>query len=401
VQPTPPDPILGLVAAFKLDSHPKKVNLAQGAYRTDLGEPFVLDVVRKAEQLIANDLSLNKEYLGVEGHPEFLRLTREFVFGNSAAVQQDRIATVQTLSGTGSLRVAAEFLLHFAEDKSVWLPNPSWGNHAKVMAAAGLEVKQYKYLDDAGIALDFEGMCSSLKSIPNGSTVLLHACAHNPTGVDPTHDQWREVANIFRQKSLLPFFDSAYQGYATGDPTYDAFSVQHFEEVGLLPMVCQSYAKNMGLYGERVGALNIMCASTEEAQAVLSQVKQAVIRPMYSSPPLHGARIAAAVLGDPELNKAWRVELKGMSDRIDDMRQKLTIELTRNGAPGDWSHIGSQIGMFAFTGLSAEIVDMLLADYHIYLTRDGRMSIAGLKGADIEYVAAAIKECLEKTAGSE
>jgi aspartate/tyrosine/aromatic aminotransferase len=371
-----------------------------GAYRTNEGEPLVLDVVREAEKSIAHDKSLNKEYMGVEGLPDFLNLSARFVFGdNSPGVNEGRVAKVQTLSGTGSLRVAAEFLEKFASSKDIYLPNPSWGNHAKVMAAAGLSVKQHRYLDDAGTGLDFEGMCFDLESIPDDSTVLLHACAHNPTGVDPEPEQWQKLSEIFARKKLLPFFDSAYQGYATGDPDADAYSVRLFESQGLLPMVAQSYAKNMGLYGERVGALNVMCSSTDEADAVVSQLKYTVIRPMYSSPPLHGARLAAKVLGDPAMRSSWLEELQGMANRIHTMRSELAEELARIEVPPpgnnkDWSHITKQIGMFAYTGLSAEVVDELLASHHVYLTRDGRMSIAGLKPADIKYTAEAIKQAI-------
>jgi aspartate/tyrosine/aromatic aminotransferase len=405
----PPDPILGLVAAFKLDDAPRKVNLAQGAYRTEEGQPCVLEAVRLAEARLVADPTLNKEYLGIEGNPEFNALTARFVFGGDCpALGGGRVATLQTLSGTGALRVAADWLRLFAPASAagtIYLPRPSWGNHAKIFERAGLSCGGYAYLDGTGTGLDFEGLYADLAGtssgggVPSGSAVLLHACAHNPSGVDLSAAQWEALAEVFAERGHVALFDSAYQGYATGDPEADALAVRTFVRRGLLPIVCQSYAKSMGLYGERVGAINIVCADGEEMAAVLSQVKQSIIRPAYSSPPLHGSRIAAAILGDAELRALWLKELAAIAERIRSIRAQLTTELERLGAGGagrSWQHIVDQIGMFAFTGLAPEDVDTLLADHHVYLTRDGRLSIAGLAGKDIPYVAAAIAAVLAK-----
>ena len=250
----PPDPILGLVAAFKLDDAPRKVNLAQGAYRTEEGQPCVLEAVRLAEARLVADPTLNKEYLGIEGNPEFNALTARFVFGGDCpALGGGRVATLQTLSGTGALRVAADWLRLFAPASAagtVYLPRPSWGNHAKIFERAGLSCGGYAYLDGAGTGLDFEGLYADLAGtsagggVPSGSAVLLHACAHNPTGVDPSVEQWGRLAQLFVRRRILVLFDSAYQGYASGDLDADAVAVRLFEAAGVLPVVCQSYAKS-------------------------------------------------------------------------------------------------------------------------------------------------------------
>ena len=298
LQPIPPDPILGLVAKFKADPNPHAVNLAQGAYRCNQGQPYVLPSIQKAELQISQALNngdIDKEYLGIEGHPEFLKLTAKFAFGNTYTDLHSKLATVQTLSGTGALRIAAETLKQIGKVSKIYLSNPSWGNHAKIFQAAGLETESYNYLDqETGTKLDFNSFVSDLETIPEGSVVLLHACAHNPTGVDPNPSQWNTLSDIFQRRQLIPLFDSAYQGYASGDADLDALSIRTFaKNKGIETMlVCQSYAKNMGLYGERVGALNVLTKTIEEKEAVLSQIKQKIIRPMYSSPPLHGARLA-------------------------------------------------------------------------------------------------------------
>lgn len=397
---TPPDPILGLVAAFKVDTFPSKVNLSQGAYRTDEGKPFVLSSVLEAERRVnAAMLSgdIDKEYLPIEGDSAFRRLSAALVFGNeSAALAEARCATLQTISGTGALSVMARALQQIAGVTTIHVPSPSWGNHQHIFRKSGLNVESYAYLDpNTGTTLDFGAMHSALSALPPGSAVLLHACAHNPTGIDPTASQWSELADLFFSRDLLAVFDSAYQGYASGDLAADAASIRVFELAGVLPIVCQSYAKSMGLYGERIGAVNFVCSSADEATAVMSQVKQNVIRPMYSSPPLHGARLAATVLGDNSLFEQWCDELRVMATRVVRMRTLLTEALRAEGAPspdgGDWQHVVDQIGMFAYTGLSAENVDRLKNEHHIYLTRDGRMAMAAMKPGDIEYVAKAIR----------
>ena len=403
LEPTPADPILGLTAAFKKDPAPQKVNLSMGAYRDDNGNPFVLECVREAENRINADRSLNKEYLPVEGDPNFRELTRNFVLGDDhSGLDPAQVSVVQTLSGTGALRVGGEFLRKYLQGEGqpkIHVSSPTWGNHHNIFRESGLAVESYSYLNEQGTGLDFDGMVSDFEALPNGSCVLLHACAHNPTGVDPSPEQWVTLAEVFKAKNLLPFFDCAYQGYASGNADADAGSIRTFIKAGLQPLIAQSYAKNMGLYGERVGALQIVCTNAERADIVLGHVKQQVIRPMYSSPPLHGARIAAAVLGERELRDMWKVELKTMSERVQGMRTDLRNALESTDTPNehgvvDWSHITHQIGMFAFTGLTKDTVQRLLDEHNVYLTKDGRMSVAGLCSSNIEYVAKAMHSVL-------
>ncbi|KAK3436936.1 hypothetical protein EUGRSUZ_C01585 [Eucalyptus grandis] len=294
----PEDPILGVTVAYNKDTSPNKLNLGVGAYRTEEGKPLVLSVVRQAEQSLVNDPSRVKEYLPIIGLAEFNKLSAKLICGaDSPAIQENRVTTVQCLSGTGSLRVGGEFLARHYHERTIYIPQPTWGNHPKVFTLAGLSVKYYRYYDPGTRGLDFQGLLEDLGSAPSGAVVLLHACAHNPTGVDPTVEQWEQIRQLMRSKQLLPFFDSAYQGFASGSLDADAQSVRMFVADGGECLVAQSYAKNMGLYGERVGALSIVCKTSDVAGKVESQLKL-VIRPMYSNPPLHGASIVATILRD-------------------------------------------------------------------------------------------------------
>ncbi|KAL9313426.1 hypothetical protein ACSQ67_018878 [Phaseolus vulgaris] len=391
----PEDPILGVTVAYNKDPSPVKLNLGVGAYRTEEGKPLVLNVVRKVEQQLINDLSRNKEYIPIVGLADFNKLSAKLIFGaESPAIQENRVTTVQCLSGTGSLRVGGEFLAKHYHQRTIYLPTPTWGNHPKVFNLAGLSVQTYRYYAPATLGLDFEGLLEDLGSAPSGSIVLLHACAHNPTGVDPTLEQWEQIRQLIRSKALLPFFDSAYQaslfsGFASGSLDADAQPVRLFVADGGELLVAQSYAKNLGLYGERVGALSIVCKSADVASRVESQLKL-VIRPMYSSPPIHGASIVAAILKDSDLFNEWTIELKGMADRIISMRQQLFDALRSRGTPGDWSHIIKQIGMFTFTGLNSKQVSFMTNEYHIYMTSDGRISMAGLSSKTVPLLADAI-----------
>ncbi|KAG6477483.1 aspartate aminotransferase, cytoplasmic-like [Zingiber officinale] len=386
----PEDPILGVTVAYNKDPSPVKVNLGVGAYRTEEGKPLVLNVVRRAEQLLVNDLSRVKEYLPITGLADFNKLSAKLIFGSdSPAIQENRVATVQCLSGTGSLRVGGEFLARHYHERTIYIPQPTWGNHTKVFTLAGLSVKTYRYYDPATRGLDFEGLLADLSVAPPGAIVLLHACAHNPTGVDPTLDQYEQIRLLMRSKGLLPFFDSAYQGFASGNLDADAQSVRLFVADGGECLTAQSYAKNMGLYGERVGALSIVCKSADVTVRVESQLKL-VIRPMYSNPPIHGASIVATILKDREMYEEWTIELKAMADRIINMRQLLFEALRTRGTPGDWGHIIKQIGMFTFTGLNREQVAFMTKEYHIYMTSDGRISMAGLRSQTVPHLADAI-----------
>jgi len=387
----PPDPILGITEAFKADKDPRRINLGVGAYRDENGKPYVLNAVKKAEEKITA-AKLDKEYLPITGLAGFTNNAAKLAYGaNSLPRNQNAIAVTQSISGTGALRIGGAFLArHYPHSKTIYVPSPTWGNHIPLFKDSGLEVKFYRYFDKKTVGLDFEGLKEDLKNAPEGAIVLLHACAHNPTGVDPTQSQWKEISDLVAEKKLFPFFDMAYQGFASGSTDYDAFAVRYFVSQGHQIALSQSFAKNMGLYGERVGAFSLTTADEEEKKRVDSQLK-IIVRPMYSNPPLHGAHIANTILSDPELYKEWEGEVKGMADRIINMRERLYQLLSNQlQTPGEWSHVKSQIGMFSFTGLNTEQCKALAQKAHIYMTMDGRISMAGLNGSNIEYFAQSV-----------
>ncbi|KAK9473439.1 pyridoxal phosphate-dependent transferase [Dipodascopsis tothii] len=386
----PPDAILGITEAFKADKFAEKINLGVGAYRDDAGKPFVLPSVKEAELRLLQQ-QLDKEYAGITGVAQFTKQAALLAYSpESPAIKEDRLVITQSISGTGALRIGGEFLAKwYPESKTIYLPTPSWANHGAVFRDSGLEVKSYRYYDKTNIALDLDGLVADLKEAPAKSIVLLHACAHNPTGVDPTPEQWQAISEVCKTKEHFIFFDMAYQGFASGNADKDAYALRYFVEQGHQVVLAQSFAKNMGLYGERVGAFSVVCESTEEKKRVDSQIK-IIVRPMYSNPPVHGARLAAEILTDPALNKQWLGEVKDMADRIISMRTLLKNYLEELGSTRDWSHITSQIGMFCFTGLTPEQVDTLAKEYSVYMTRDGRVSVAGITSGNVKRLAEAI-----------
>jgi len=390
VEMGPPDAILGVTEAYKRDTNPKKVNLGVGAYRDDQGKPWVLPSIRKAEEIIINS-KLDKEYTTISGIPEFTANAIKLALGESSSVLKDkRNATVQTISGTGALRTGADFLSKwFSTSKQIYQPTPTWGNHVPIFKFAGLEVKQYSYYDKKTCGFDEAGCLKDIAKIPKKSIILLHACAHNPTGVDPTEEQWKKISEVCKKQELFVFFDMAYQGFASGCTVKDAFAVRYFLEQGHNICLAQSFAKNMGLYGERVGAFTIVANDSDEAARVMSQLK-ILIRPVISNPPIHGARIATKVLTDENLKKEWLSDVKTMADRIIGMRTQLKSLLAKEGSTKNWNHITSQIGMFCFTGLDAQQVEKLTKEYSIYLTKDGRISVAGVSSKNVEYLAHAL-----------
>jgi aspartate aminotransferase len=386
----PPDAILGITEAFKKDSSSNKINLGVGAYRDDKGKPYVLPSVRTAEQKVVQQ-NMDKEYAGITGVPDFGSAAALLAYGpDSVPLKEGRIAMTQSISGTGALRIGGAFLQRFYPGaKAIYIPTPSWANHKAVFLDSGLEVKQYKYYNKDTIGLDYDGMISDIKNMPKGSMILLHACAHNPTGVDPTDEQWRGISDAVKEGGHYPFFDMAYQGFASGDTNKDAYALRYFIEQGHRPCLAQSFAKNMGLYGERVGAFSIVCETTEEKARVDSQVK-ILVRPLYSNPPVHGARIASTILNDPEMNKQWLTEVKGMANRIIEMRALLKDNLEKLGSKHSWNHITDQIGMFAYTGLTAEQMTKLAEEHSVYATKDGRISVAGITSQNVGRLAEAI-----------
>ncbi|XP_058815761.1 aspartate aminotransferase, mitochondrial-like [Topomyia yanbarensis] len=390
VQMGPPDVILGVTEAYKRDTNPKKINLGVGAYRDDNGKPFVLPSVLKAEKRLAEKL-LDKEYSPIGGTAEFCKHSILLALGeDSQHVANGQNATVQGISGTGALRIGGAFLsAFFPGPKDIYLPTPSWGNHGPIFRHSGLNVKSYRYYDPSTCGFDFKGALDDLSKIPEGSAVLLHACAHNPTGVDPRPEQWAEISALFKKRKLFPYFDMAYQGFASGDVAKDAFAVRAFLKDGHQIALAQSYAKNMGLYGERAGAFSLVCSDKDEAARTMSQIK-ILIRPMYSNPPIHGARLVTEILNDPSLRQEWLGDVKLMANRIISVRSKLQDNLKKLGSTRNWQHITDQIGMFCFTGMDQQQCEKLTKDFSVYLTKDGRISMAGVTTKNVDYLAEAI-----------
>lgn len=385
----PPDKILGLTEAFKADPNPKKINLGVGAYRDDKGKPYVLGSIKEAEKRLY-EKSLDKEYSPITGIADFNKYALEFAYGeDSEALKSKRVASTQSISGTGACRLAGEFIKTFMGNVDIHIPTPTWGNHFAIYKNAGLNPVQYNYYDKAANGLNFDGMVKDIRAAKNGSVFMFHACAHNPTGCDPTRAQWDELSAIVKEKEHLVFFDCAYQSFASGNANDDAYALRKFVADGHQVMLAQSFAKNFGLYGERVGLFSIVTSSSEEAQRVVSQVKL-LVRAMYSNPPIHGARLVTEVLSDPALKAQWQDECKGMADRIQEMRVLLRSKLEA-GAPGrSWSHVTDQIGMFCYTGLTVEQVLKMRSEYSVYCTDDGRFSMAGINSGNIDDLAAAV-----------
>lgn len=388
----PPDAILGVTEAYKRDTNPKKINLGVGAYRDDAGKPYVLPSVKKAEEMMESK-NLDHEYAPIGGSAEFGKAAITLALGDNSQCLKDGLnSTVQGISGTGSLRIGAAFLEKFHKGpKEVYLPTPSWGNHTPIFKHAGLAVKQYRYYEPKTCGFDFDGALQDIAKLPEGAIVLLHACAHNPTGVDPKLDQWKELSKVIKSRKLFPYFDMAYQGFASGCTVRDAHAVRLFLEEGHNIALAQSFAKNMGLYGERAGAFTLTSNTKQEAEAVTSQLK-ILIRPMYSNPPIHGARIVATILNDSQLKEQWLKEVKGMADRIISMRTMLRDNLKVEGSQRNWQHITDQIGMFCFTGMTQPQVERLIKEFSVYLTKDGRISVAGVTSKNVGYLAHAMHE---------
>lgn len=386
----PKDPILGVTEAYKADSHPDKVNLGVGAYRDNNGLPVVLKSVDTAQRRIL-DSNLDNEYAPIGGQPNVSVVAANLAFGeNCAPILEGRNATLQSLSGTGALRLIGAFLNRF-KPLDVYLPDPTWGNHIPIFQDAGLTVRKYRYYDPATGGVNFSGLLEDVAKAPNGSAFLLHACAHNPTGADPNEEQWKELSRAMKKKDHFAIFDSAYQGFASGDPVRDARSISIFVEDGHQIALAQSFAKNFGLYGHRVGAATFICDSPDEKARVDSQLK-ILARAMYSSPPIQGARIVTTIMEDAELKNQWYTDVKEMAERIIDMRSSLRAELEKIGSTRDWSRITNQIGMFCYSGMTADQVAKLASEHHIYLTSNGRISMAGLTDKSIPYLANAIHD---------
>lgn len=399
VPQAPEDPLFGLMAAYKADQSPNKVDLGIGAYRDNNAKPWVLPVVKKADAILRDNPELNHEYAPIAGIAPFTTKAAELMLGaDSPAFKENRATTVQTISGTGAVHLGALFLAKFYKgNRTVYLSNPTWANHNQIFGNVGLPIAQYPYFSKETKGLDFAGMKSAIEAAPDRSIILLHACAHNPTGVDPTFEQWKELAALLRQKNHFPFFDCAYQGFASGNLAKDAAAVRYFIEQGFELVIAQSFAKNFGLYGERAGCFHAVTAPASDASETIKRIASQLAilqRSEISNPPLYGARIASTVLNDQALFAEWEDNLKTMSGRIIDMRKALRSKLEELGTPGTWNHITDQIGMFSFTGLTEAHVKKLREDSHIYMTKNGRISMAGLNTNNVEYVAKAIDKAV-------
>jgi len=399
-QPAPPIEVFQLSREFQANPSPEKVSLGVGAYRTDEGKPWILPCVKKAETILAQQVQeekINHEYLPVLGLDTFTKAATTMLLGeDSPALAENRAFGVQCLSGTGALRNGAEFLKRIMGADTVYISAPSWGNHKLIFNYSGYEnIRSYRYWDETNKCLDFDGWLEDLTAAPAKSVIILHACAHNPTGVDPTKDQWHKIAEVCRKNQLFPFFDCAYQGFASGCLDTDAWAVRFFVSEGFELFCSQSFSKNFGLYNERAGNLTIVTANGGNVDNIKSQMTL-IIRAMVSNPPAHGARIVDTVLANPELYQEWRECIRVMSARIISMRASLRQKLEELGTPGDWSHITTQIGMFSYTGLTQEMCVFLKQEKHLYLLKSGRISMCGVTSSNVDYVAKAIHEAVLK-----
>jgi len=400
VSAAPPIEVFQLGRDFQADTNPDKVSLGVGAYRTAEGKPWILPVVKKAERILAEKIeeeSINHEYLPVLGLDSFSKAATAMLLGeDSPALAEGRAFGVQSLSGTGALRNGAEFLKRILGATTVYYSDPTWGNHGLIFKNSGFtELRKYRYWDKDAKAIAWDGMVEDLNNAPAKSVVILHACAHNPTGVDMSKEQWAKVADICHERDLFPFFDCAYQGFASGCLDTDAWAVRYFVSRGFELFCAQSFSKNFGLYNERAGNLTVVMKEQSNMVNFKSQLTL-IIRAMYSNPPAHGVRIVDTVLSNPDLYQEWRECIRVMSSRIIEVRAGLRKRLEDLGTPGDWSHITTQIGMFSYTGLTEEMCLFLQKEKSLYLLKSGRISLCGVTPGNIDYVAKAIHEAVTK-----
>jgi aspartate aminotransferase len=388
----PADPILGLLAKYKKDSNPNKIDLGVGVYKNEAGHTAILDCVKKAEQhrFTTED---TKVYIGPTGSPLFNDEMAKLIFSaDHKVLNENRARTVSTPGGTGALRVAAEFIKSCKAGATIWVSNPTWANHTGLFKAAGLTVKTYPYYDYENKSLDFDGMLNALKEVSSDDVVLLHACCHNPSGMDLNNEQWQQVADVAKSVGFTPLVDMAYQGFGIGLDE-DAYGLRLLAETVKEMIVCSSCSKNFGLYRERIGACTIIGESST-AVDIANSVLMYVIRVIYSMPPAHGAAIVETILSSDELSAQWHVELKEMRDRINGNRQLIVDKLVENGVTRDFSFISQQMGMFSFLGITPEQVQQLQDEYSIYLVGSSRMSIAGIANSNVDYLAKSIAKVL-------
>jgi len=388
----PRDPILGVTETYNADTNPAKVNLGVGVYYDDQGKVPVLECVRRVEQKLAEQ-PLPRNYLPIDGIPAYDRAVQQLVFGpDSPALRDQRIVTVQTLGGTGGLKVGADLLRRLNPQAGIWISDPSWENHQALFEYAGFKVQAYPYYDAATHGVRFDAMIDSLKKLPAGAIAVLHACCHNPTGVDLTLTQWEQVIEVVNARGIVPFLDIAYQGFAEGLDA-DATAVRRFAQSCPAVLVSSSFSKSLSLYGERAGALSLVTESADEAARVLSQLKR-VIRTNYSNPPTHGGQAVAMVLTTPELRVLWEKELGQMRDRIKAVRRQLVDKIRAIRSDFDFSYVVQQRGLFSYSGLSKAQVKRLREEYSLYALDSGRICVPALNSRNLDYVAKAIASVL-------
>jgi aromatic-amino-acid transaminase len=392
IPPFAGDPILSLNEDFQKDPRPNKINLSIGIYFDDAGRIPVMDAVRRAEQMVVAKGG-PKPYLPIEGAANFRSAVQELLFGaGHEAIASGRVATIQSVGSSGGLKVGADFLATFFKGSQVWVSDPTWDNHRSMFEGAGLTVNTYPYYDPATGAAKFGDMLATLRGLPAKSIVLLHACCHNPTGVDLTAAQWDTLIPVLRERELIPYLDLAYQGFGDGI-AQDAHAVRALASAGVSFFIANSFSKSMSVYGERCGALSVVCPNAREAALVLGQMKFTVRR-NYSSPPIHGGQIVATVLTEPELRRNWEIELEAMRERILAMRKKLHAVLSAKVPGRNFDYFLTQRGMFSYTGLSTEQVDVLRETHGVYMVRSGRICVAGLNSGNVEATAVAIAAVL-------
>jgi len=391
IEMAPRDPILGITEAFNADTNPAKINLGVGVYYDDNGKVPLLKCVEKAEAILIEQHA-PRTYLPIEGLAAYDKAVQELVFGaDSAVIQEKRAVTVQSLGGTGALKLGADFLKRFAPDSDVYISNPSWENHRALFESAGFKVHNYAYYDETTHGVNFPAMLAALKAMPRGAIVVLHACCHNPTGADLTQGQWDEVIAAVVAGGLVPFLDMAYQGFGAGIAE-DGAVVRRFAATGVALLVSNSFSKSFSLYGERVGALSVVASSAEEAARLLSQLKR-VVRTNYSNPPVHGGKVVATALATPELRQMWEDELAGMRVRIKEMREAFVQKLKAKAPGHDFDFVREQVGMFSYSGLTKEQVGKL-REQSIYAVDTGRICVAALNSKNIDTVVDAIAKVL-------
>ncbi|KEY58068.1 amino acid aminotransferase [Serratia sp. DD3] len=383
IKPSMPDPIMSLMEAYQQDAHPNKVNLGIGLYYDHQGNIPLMQAVHIAEQRLLEQQRPHA-YPPIEGSALFANQIQTLLFGEPIP----RIATIQSIGGSGALKLGADFIYHYLSRREIWLPDPTWANHQAIFEGAGLQVNSYPYFDDLSGQLRFEAMLDTLSSLPEGSVVLLHPCCHNPTGTDLDPSQWRTLIHRLQQRRLLPFFDIAYQGFGDGLEE-DCFALREILKTDLGFLVSNSFSKNMALYGQRVGGLSVCCDSVESAGRVKGALKT-LVRRSYSCPPTHGSQVVETLLSDPQLHQLWESELTSMRQRIKQMRITLAAGLEQGGSTLDYARISHQKGMFSYTGLNEQQVNQLRQQYSIYLVSPGRMCLPGLNLQNVDYVAQAI-----------